>query len=66
MPWTGTKGLRGGPSLTIAWHSLISTGSWHEPVLKVAQEPVLMMPARLAVGTGTNGHISAGSNPNRH
>ena len=42
-----------------------STGSWHEPVLKVTHEPVLMMPARLAVGTGTNGHISAGSIANR-
>ncbi len=43
-----------------------STGSWHEPELKVRHEPVLMKAARLAVGTGTNVYISAGSNTNRH
>ena len=39
---------------------------WHEPVLKVRHEPVLMKAARLAVGTGTNVYISAGLNTNRH
>ena len=62
---TGTKCARGGPSLTQACHHVFSTGSWHEPVLKVRHEPVLMSAARLAVGTGTNGHISVGSIANR-
>ena len=33
--------------------------------LKVCHEPVLMSAARLAVGSDTNGHISAGSVTNR-
>ena len=44
----------------------ISIGSCHEPVLKIGNEPVLMVAARLAVGIGTNGHIRAGSNSNQH
>ena len=37
----------------------------HKPVLEVQHEPGLMMPAPLAVGTGTNGHISTGPFSNR-
>ena len=47
--------------------------SWcHQPRLiptfspGLCHEPVLKSSSRLAVGTGTNGHISAGSKSNRH
>src|SRR6266536_2680923 len=61
---TGTKGAGGAPNWQYLATTLFSAGSWHEPVLKVRHEPVLMRAARLAVETGTNDHISAGSNTN--
>ena len=70
MPRTGTKEV---VAFSTGWWlqpvlkggGVFSTGWSHQPVLKVRHNPILMSAARLAVGTGTNGHISAGSNTNR-
>ena len=55
MPQTGTKGA-----------GIYSTGSWHEPVLKIPKEPVLKVTSRQVIWTGTNGRISVGSYANRY
>ena len=38
-----------------------STGSYHEPVLKIPNEPVLKGAGALGSGTGTNATFSTGS-----